>query len=149
MKEGWGRYLHNLRLYRTHFPGQRCSTIMVTGSAPGTQHAAWTALISALGLEEAAEGDSAKTGADAPELAGVVERVGKNWLTLRIDEPAPGIAMVLAYTWDERVSTSFHAYLFGDEAPAVAAREEPAWRAWMDDHFPLAQATTEAGATTV
>jgi uncharacterized protein YndB with AHSA1/START domain len=79
MKEGWGRYLHNLRLYRTHFPGGQCSTIMVTGSAPGTQHAAWVALTSALGLEDAAEGDSAQTGADAPELAGVVERVGSRW----------------------------------------------------------------------
>jgi uncharacterized protein YndB with AHSA1/START domain len=148
MKEGWGRYLDNLKLYLTHFPGKRCSTIMVTGHARAPQDQAWSTLTAALGLGGLVEGKTAETAGGAPALAGVVERVGKDWLTLRISEPAPGIAMVLAYTWDERVSTLFHAYLFAAEAPAVAEREEPAWRAWMDGHFPLAQARTETGATT-
>jgi uncharacterized protein YndB with AHSA1/START domain len=146
MEEGWGRYLHNLVLYLTHFSSERCSTIMVTGHARQPQDQAWSTLTAALGLGGLVEGQRAETAAGAPPLAGVVERVGKDWLTLRISEPAPGTAMVLAYTWDERVSTSFHAYLFGDEAPAVAAREEPKWWAWMDEHFPLAAAPTGARA---
>jgi uncharacterized protein YndB with AHSA1/START domain len=148
MEKGWDGYLHNLRLYLTHFPGRRCSTIMVSGSARGTQGDAWNALTSALGLGELVEGRKVKTGSDAPALAGVVERVANDWVTLRVDEPASGIAMVGVYTWDERVNTSFHTYLFGDEAPAVAAREEPAWQAWMDARFPFVSAATEAGATT-
>ena len=148
MEEGWDGYLHNLRLYLTHFPGMRCSTIMVSGTAPGTQGDAWSALTSALGLGELVEGRRVEAGSDAPALAGVVERVANDWLTLRVDEPSAGIAMVGVYTWDERVNTSFHAYLFGDEAPAVAAREEAAWQAWMDARFPFVSAVTEAGATT-
>jgi uncharacterized protein YndB with AHSA1/START domain len=148
MEEGWGGYLHNLRLYLTHFPGQRCSTIMVTGNAPGTQGDAWRALTSALGFGEPGEGQRVETASDAPALAGVAERVANDWATLLLDEPASGFAMVGVYTWEERVSTSFHAYLFGDEAPAVAAREERAWQAWMDAHFPFVSATTEAGVPT-
>jgi uncharacterized protein YndB with AHSA1/START domain len=148
MEEGWDGYLHNLRLYLTHFPGRRCSTIMVTGSAPGTQGDAWNALTSALGLGALVQGRKVETGSDAPALVGVVERVANDWVTLRVDEPTAGIAMVGVYTWDERVTTLFHAYLFGDEAPAVAAREEAAWQAWMDARFPFVSAVTEAGATT-
>jgi hypothetical protein len=33
--------------------------------------------------------------------------------------------------------TSVYLYLFGGGAAEVAAREEPAWRAWMGRHFPL------------
>ena len=27
-------------------------------------------------------------------------------------------------------------YLYGDRAPAAVERDEPAWRAWIDRHFP-------------
>ena len=27
-------------------------------------------------------------------------------------------------------------YLFGDEAPAAAAEQEPRWQAWLAEHFP-------------
>jgi uncharacterized protein YndB with AHSA1/START domain len=146
MEEGWGGYLHNLRLYLTHFPGRPCSTIMMSGNTTSSQGQAWTGLTTALGLGEPAEGERVESAADAPALSGVVERAGNDWLTLRIDRPTAGIAMLGVYTWDERVSASFHAYLFGNDASAVAAREEPAWRAWMDEHFPRAEAPTEAGA---
>jgi hypothetical protein len=45
------------------------------------------------------------------------------------------------------VYTSLHAYLYGDQAPEVAAREAPAWRAWMAERFPSALSKT--GATAV
>jgi hypothetical protein len=38
--------------------------------------------------------------------------------------------------------------LFGDEASAVAAREAPRWRAWMDEHFPTAETASETAAST-
>jgi hypothetical protein len=31
------------------------------------------------------------------------------------------------------------ASLFGDAAEQIVAREEPAWRAWMDEHFPASE----------
>jgi len=39
----------------------------------------------------------------------------------------------------EHVYASFYAYLFGDRAAEVAARDEPAWRAWMARHFPMVE----------
>jgi uncharacterized protein YndB with AHSA1/START domain len=148
MEKGWDGYLYNLRLYLTHFPGRRCSTIMVSGSAPGVQEQAWSALISALDLGELAEGEKVKTASDAPTLAGVVERVAQDGATLLVHDPASGFATIEAYTWNEQVTMAFHAHLFGDEAPAVAAREERAWQAWMNAHFPFVSAAAEAGATT-
>lgn len=48
-------------------------------------------------------------------------------------------SLVGHYTSSDRVRMSIHLYLFGDLAPAVVARDEPAWRAWMDERFPSAR----------
>jgi uncharacterized protein YndB with AHSA1/START domain len=151
MREGWGAYLHNLRLYLTNFPGERCSTILVTGNASGSKAEAWSELTGALGLADVGEGERIGThAADAPTLAGTVERVAESKhhreLMLRLDEPAPGVAFVFAFEYLAQVYTSVHAYLFGPEAEAVAARDEPAWRTWMEDRFPSAEEVSETGA---
>jgi hypothetical protein len=153
MRDGWAVYLQNLRLYLTHFPGQRCSWIMVTGNAPGPKDDAWAALTGALGLQGASEGGRAAATARAGvALEGIVEHVGESEhhreLSLRLDEPAPGVALVFVYVYRDQVYTSVHAYLFGDEAPAVVARDEPAWRAWMEERFPSQEPAAEAGAAT-
>jgi uncharacterized protein YndB with AHSA1/START domain len=147
MESGWQGYLDNLRRYLERFLGLPCSTILVTGNAPAPAERAWSELSGALGLEDARVGDQVPAaGRDGPSLGGVVERVDDKWLTIRTEEPAQGVAMIAAFTWGDIVYTSFHAYLFGDDAPAVAAREEPAWRAWMDERFP-SRTASEAGAT--
>jgi len=89
------------------------------------------------------------TGApDAPPLAGVVARVAENSLLLTVDEPAPAVASAFTYGMndDDAISTVVHLYLFGDDASAVAAREEPAWQAWMRERFPPADAGSTARA---
>ncbi len=137
MDAGWRLFLDNLRLYRTHFPGQHCSSILVNGSTSGPSAHVWAALTAALGLPASAIGERvAAAAADVPPLAGVVERVTDGMLTLLLDAPAPGIAFVAAEGDGEHVSTSFYAYCFGDGAPAAAARDEPIWRAWMQNTFP-------------
>jgi uncharacterized protein YndB with AHSA1/START domain len=153
LREGWGAYLHNLRVYMTHFAGQRCATILLTGNAPAPKARAWAELTDALGLAEAAVGERAATSApDAPTFAGTIERAVESKhhheLMLRLDEPAPGVVFVFAFEYLEQVYATLHAYLFGDEGSAVAAREEPRWRAWMDRRFPSAEAVSEAGART-
>ena len=37
--------------------------------------------------------------------------------------------------------TSLYVYLFGESAAAIAERDAPGWRAWMDRLFPPAPAT--------
>jgi uncharacterized protein YndB with AHSA1/START domain len=146
-EHGWGLYLRNLRLYLTHFRGQACSPILVTGNAPGSQQEAWTAFRQDLGVGDPRVGDRVSTGPGAPPLAGLVEVVAEDTIMLRLEEPAPGMAFVGAFTWNDRVFTTVHAYLFGGGSPEIAARDQTAWDAWMDEHFPVADVTTGAGAT--
>jgi uncharacterized protein YndB with AHSA1/START domain len=153
MREGWSAYLHNLRLYATRFRGEPCHWLMASGNAAGPKDRAWAALSDALDLpENPAAGERAATaGAGAPAMTGVVERTtdaeNGRGLMLRIDEPAPGVALIYVYAYRGQTFTSVHLYLFGDEAQAVVAREGPAWEVWMQEHFPpAADARPEAGA---
>jgi len=80
----------------------------------------------------------------APRLSGTVERIVEGTqphALLRIDAPLPGIAAPIVYPLDDRVLTSLGIYLYGDDAPAVAAREEPAWQAWMKRRIPPPETT--------
>jgi uncharacterized protein YndB with AHSA1/START domain len=147
IEPGWRSALDNLRLYLTHFPGQRASSFAASGGAFGTLEEAWTALTSAMGLPAAAKGERLASGSDAPQLAGVVERAREGELLLRIDEPAPGLAYVGAGGPGDEVFTFVRAYLYGDEATPVAARAESDWQAWLDSHFPSAETASEASAT--
>ena len=61
-------------------------------------------------------------------------------MLLRLDQPAPGFATVSV--WGEQRWASVQAYLFGDDPQAVAARERPAWQAWMQTAFPRVEAAS-------
>jgi uncharacterized protein YndB with AHSA1/START domain len=148
---GWRLFLYNLRLYLTHFPGQPCSSVLVNGKAAGPVPRAYAELAAALGLPaDAAEGQPvAATAPGVPALAGVAERVTDHLLTVLLEKPAPGIGFVAAEpAGDGSAHASVYLYLFGDGAAEAAAREEPAWRAWMGRHFPMPEppAAEPAGA---
>jgi uncharacterized protein YndB with AHSA1/START domain len=144
IRGGWSSVLQNLRLYLQHFRGEHGSTFSVGGIVNAPPDRAWAELTSALGLPEAAEGERAAASAPGvPALAGVVERAGEGELLLRLEEPAPGLATLHAGGPSETVYAFVRVFLFGDDAPAVLTREEPLWRAWMEEHFP---APAEAGA---
>jgi uncharacterized protein YndB with AHSA1/START domain len=143
MQEGWSIFLLNLRSYLTDFAGQPSSVVLVHGSARGPRRAAWAELAGELGLAGAAVGDRAEVAVPGgATLSGVVEWLADgshhDGLMLRVDRPAPGTALIFANSWRDTVHTNFHAHLFGDEAAAAAAREEPALRAWMEERFPVA-----------
>jgi uncharacterized protein YndB with AHSA1/START domain len=142
--KGWRLFLYNLRLYLTHFPGQRCASVLVNGHAAGPVERAFGELTGALGLPaEANVGERvAATAADAPPLAGVVERAEPNMLTLLLEKPAPGVAFVVAEpAADGSAHASIYAYLFGEGAAEVAAGQEPAVRDWMRRRFPMPEAS--------
>jgi uncharacterized protein YndB with AHSA1/START domain len=143
---GWRLFLYNLRLYLTHFPGRRCSSVLVNGHADGPVDRAFGELAAALGLPaRAGQGERvAATAPGAPPLAGVVERAAPNMLTLLLEQPAPGIAFVVCEpAGDGSAHASVYLYLFGDGAAEAAARDEPAWRAWVQRHFPAAEAPAD------
>lgn len=139
--------LENLRLYLTHFPGAPGAWVRVFGSAPGSRAEGFAALLGALGLADVRRGARvAASGPGVPALAGTVEHVAagkwQHHLLLRVEEPAPGLASV--GIWGEASTVTVQLCLYREQGAAVAAREEPAWRAWMAARFPSAR-TAEAG----
>lgn len=143
MQEGWSMFLRVLRLYLAGFAGEPSATVMLHGGAARPQGAAWDEMAGALGIAGTAVGDRAEIRVPgASPMSGVVEWVADgryhDGLLLRIDRPAPGAALLFVNSWHDSVHANFHAHLYGDEAATAAAREEPAWRAWMEERFPVA-----------
>lgn len=148
MEKGWGPFFAVLGLYQTHFHGLVCASRRITGHHAGTEVAALERLTRGLGLDGAAVGERRSAPADAPRLAGVVERTGRpehrHELLLRLDEPNPGVALMGAFTWGGRVQVAISLYFYGDDAAAVLARELPRWQAWIDERFPAPASDTAA-----
>jgi hypothetical protein len=139
-ESGWPDFFRILRLYLTHFRGQRSSAMQMGSTAPGPKSDAWAALTGSLDLAGATIGRQVRTPAGAPPLAGLVERVGEDSypeeLLIRLDKPTPGIAHLFAMEMGGQVYLSIRFYLYSDQASATVARDEPLWQAWMNKHFP-------------
>jgi uncharacterized protein YndB with AHSA1/START domain len=129
--DGWTAALLGLKLYLEHFAGQEAANVLAGGQVSGPQSRAWEELQASVGLGELAEGARVTAaGEGAPPLAGVVEGMLDTMVTLRLDEPAPGLAFVgVGGPDDETVFAILRAQFFGPDAAAIAERDEPAWRA--------------------
>ncbi len=148
VERGWPAFFRILRLCLTHFRGAPSSSFQLMTFAPGPTARAWSSLGRSLGLEGVAVGRAVKTTGDAPPIAGVVQHVGEGKdpeLLLRLEEPAPGYAHLVAMSMGGQVYLSIRCCLFGGRAAAMVARDEPGWQAWMAQHFP---ATMDSHATT-
>jgi len=130
---GWRQALRALRLYLKHFAGQQAASIIGGDTSSGDKDAVWAAFAASLGLPaQPAAGDHVRTdGAGVPRLGGVVEQADGRTITLLLDEPARGIALVGAGGPGDTVFTLMRAQLFGDGAEQLAAREQAAWEAWF------------------
>lgn len=138
-EEGWPGIGRILRLYLTHFRGQRSAIAKVMSPVPGTAAEAWATLTSALGLHGVSDGQRWAAPAGVPALGGVVERVDVNpfGVLLRLDTPGPGIAALGTIAFGDMVMAGFTFYLYGDHAVDIVARETPRWQAWMQERFPM------------
>jgi hypothetical protein len=129
MERHWAPYFDNLRLYLTHFPGQRVTTLRAEATVPGPVDAAWSVLRAAIG--------AGKVG-DPVELNGLAaraERIGTDIheLLLRVEAPVPGFLLFGAWDVGDGVAhVGVTGYLFSDDAPAFVAREQPRWKAWLE-----------------
>src|SRR5688572_21222620 len=92
VEQGWVAFFRILRLYLTHFRGQRSVMFQLMASAPGPKADAWAALAGPLGLAGATVGQQVDAPAGAPPLGGVVEHVGPpdyaEEVLLRVERPA-------------------------------------------------------------
>ena len=130
---GWTAALLGLRLYLERFPGREAASIVAGGMVDGPVEAAWAKLLQALEADEPVEGERFAAGAPGvPPLAGVVAGRSATTATLLIDEPGPGIAFLgVGGPGGDQVYSFLRAQLFGPDRAAVAARDEPAWRALL------------------
>lgn len=145
-EHGWVAFFRILRLYLTHFQGLSGSVIQVMGVGPTPQSKAWEAFTGALGLVGAQVGQHVSTAANAPTLAGVVERAGQpefpEELLLRLEKPNLGLAHLFALPMGGQIYLPVRLYLYGEQASQAVAREEPVWQAWVNDQFPIPSETS-------
>jgi uncharacterized protein YndB with AHSA1/START domain len=136
-EEGWPGIFRILRLYLTHFRGQRSAMMQVMAPIAGTPAQAWAALTAALGLRGVEAEQSWTAAADAPALGGIVERISESppGALLRLDKPGPGIAALYTIEFGDTVMAALTFYLYGDSATDLSARVTPVWQAWMHERF--------------
>lgn len=124
---GWMPHFDKLRLYLAHFAGQEATHLEASATHPGDADALWSALRTALGLDEGATVDVRGT-------TGTVEHLGERQALVRLTAPVPGVLELYAWGLDDGTATAgARAYLFSADATDYVRREEPAWQAWLQD----------------
>jgi uncharacterized protein YndB with AHSA1/START domain len=141
-KSGLSGFLRTLRIYLTHFRGERSALTQFVAPVAGTEADAWETLIAALGLKGLSVAQRWTAPAGVPALSGVVEYVTQNPYDalLRLDKPGPGLAALGAFSFPGGGPTmvAMNFYLYGDHAAETVARETPLWQAWLQERFPMA-----------
>jgi uncharacterized protein YndB with AHSA1/START domain len=149
-ESGWPAFFRILKIYLTHFRGQRSAMMQWMAPAPGTEAEAWETLTAALGLKGVSAGQRwavpASATAGVPALSGVVEHVSQNPYNalLRLDKPGPGTAALGAVNFGGQSMVTLNFYLYGDQAAATVARETPLWQAWIQKRFPAPSETSKS-----
>ena len=149
-ESGWPAFFRILKIYLTHFRGQRSAMMQFMAAAPGTEAEAWETLTAALGLKGMGAGQrwTAPAGvpADVSKSSGVVEHVSQSPYTalLRLDKPGPGTAALGAVNFGGQSMVTLNFYLYGDQAAGTVARETPLWQAWIQEHFPAPAVTSQS-----
>jgi uncharacterized protein YndB with AHSA1/START domain len=136
---GMPAFLRILRIYLTHFRGERSTAMKWVAPFAGTEAEAWEAATAALGLNGVSVGQRWSAPAGAPAFSGVVEYLTQtpNDALLRLDKPGPGIAALGTYDMGGQIMVALGFYLYGDQSAATVARETPLWDAWFQKHFPM------------
>ena len=142
-EEGWPGIGRILRLYLTHFRGQRSAIMPVMAPVAGTAAEAWATLTAALGLKGVGAGQRWAAPAGVPALGGVVEYASESpyGALLRLDKPGPGTAALSTIEFGDTVMATLTFYMYGDQAAGTVARQTPLWQAWMQERFPYAAVT--------
>jgi uncharacterized protein YndB with AHSA1/START domain len=137
-ESGWPGFFRTLRIYLTHFRGQRSAIMQKMAPAAGTEAEAWDTLTAALGLKGVSVGQRWTAPAGVPALSGVAEYVSQspNDILLRLDRPGPGVAALGTFSFGGQSMVALNLYLYGDQAAATVARETPLWQAWLQHRFP-------------
>lgn len=134
--QAWPGFLRTLRIYLTHFRGQRSTAMKWVVPVPGTEGEAWEKVTAALGLKNVSVGQRWTAAAGVPAFSGVVEYYTENPYDalVRLDK---GVAALGTFNIGGQTMVALAFFLYGDQAPTIAARETPLWDAWFQKHFPM------------
>jgi hypothetical protein len=135
-----------LRIYLTHFRGQRSAFMNFLAPVAGTPADAWSTLTAAVGFDGAGAGQGWAAPAGVPALGGMVETVDQDppGALLRLDRPGPGTAALFTMDLGDSVMAAFNFYIYGDQAAATVARERPLWQAWIQERFQMPTGLSES-----
>jgi len=138
-ESGWPGFFRTLRIYLTHFRGQRSAIMQFVAPVAGTEAEAWETLTAALGLKGLSVGQRWTAPAGVPALSGVAEYVTQSPYDalLRLDKPGPGVAALGTFNFGGQSMVALNFYHYGDQAAGTVARETPLWQAWIQEHFPM------------
>jgi uncharacterized protein YndB with AHSA1/START domain len=138
-KGGLAGFLSILRIYLTHFRGQRSAMMKWMAPFAGTEAEAWETLTAALGVKGMSVGQRCTAPAGVPALGGVVEYVTQNPYDalLRLNTPGPGVAALGTVNMGGPIMVAMNFYLYGDRAAGTVAHETPLWDAWFQKRFPM------------
>jgi uncharacterized protein YndB with AHSA1/START domain len=145
-ESGWPGFFRILRIYLTHFRGQRSAMMQWMAPAAGTEAEAWATLTAALRLKGVSAGQRWTAPAGVPALGGVVEHVSQSPCNalLRLDTPGPGTAALGAVNCGGPIMVTLSFYLYGDQAAGTVAHETPLWQAWIQERFPMPSETSKS-----
>jgi hypothetical protein len=144
---GWPGFFRTLRIYLTHFRGQRSAISQFVAPVAGTEADAWEALTAALGVKGVSVGQRWTAPPGVPALGGVAEYVSQSPYDalLRLDKPGPGVAALGAFSFPGGQSmAALNVYHYGDQAAETASRETPLWQAWIQERFPMPSETSQS-----
>ncbi|MGE2691130.1 SRPBCC family protein [Mycolicibacterium pulveris] len=132
---GWPGFFEVLRVYLRYFAGQPAASVRVMAGHAGDEAQAWSTVTQALNLAGANVGDRCESPSAAPRLAGVVERVRQDpnsrELMIRLDEPAPGVAVIGSFAMGEQSRAVATIFFYGPDAADSAAAQRTTWADWM------------------
>ena len=128
MARSWAPTFDVLRLYLTHFPGQRVTSLSASAPVGGRAADVLDAMRAELG--GGAVGDRVECRGHVGEVA-LASDMG---VVVRVTEPVPGFLSFFAHDrGDEGAVAALEGHLFSDGAAAYVERERPAWDAWLAD----------------
>jgi uncharacterized protein YndB with AHSA1/START domain len=141
---GWPGFFRTLRIYLTHFRGQRSAIMQFVAPVAGTEARAWETLTTAFGAEGLSVGQHWTAPAGLPALSGVTEYVSQRPYDalLRLDAPGPGVAALGAFNVGGQSMVAVSFYHYGDQAAETVGRETPRWQAWIQERFPMPPETS-------
>ena len=140
MTEGWQLFLFNLRLHLEHFGGRAATALLPTATWDLPRTDAWAELTRCLAIDaRPSVGDTIDVRLpDGLGLTGTVAGSGDHSISLVLEAPAEGTALIAAEGAGGQTSVSIWSYLYGDSRVAVAERDAPRWAAWLDANAPSA-----------